>query len=170
MKSQCTLAGKKDSNLLLVPYEEIHVETYHKWMKDSFLLEMTGSEPLSLEEEYEMQKTWATDPNKYTFIITQTKMDKNFGMIGDVNLYILEVGEAEIEIMIAENEFRGRGIGRECVDMMMSYGKEALGIHTFIAKILEKNFPSIRLFESIGYINIGYSQVFKQHTFIKKLN
>ena len=33
------------------------------------ILELTASEPLTLDEEYEMQKTWYNDPNKLNFII-----------------------------------------------------------------------------------------------------
>lgn len=36
----------------LVPYKEKHVEKYHKWMKNPEMLELTASEPLTLQEEY----------------------------------------------------------------------------------------------------------------------
>ncbi|RUP48861.1 LOW QUALITY PROTEIN: hypothetical protein BC936DRAFT_143797 [Jimgerdemannia flammicorona] len=49
------------SKVILVPYKTDHVPQYHKWMKSPFLQEMTASEPLTLEEEFEMQRTWHTD-------------------------------------------------------------------------------------------------------------
>jgi RimJ/RimL family protein N-acetyltransferase len=54
---------------VLVPYRKDHVPTYHEWMQDPRLLESTGSEPLSLSSEYEMQASWRDDDNKCTFIV-----------------------------------------------------------------------------------------------------
>ncbi|CAN0174172.1 unnamed protein product, partial [Laminaria digitata] len=53
----------------LVPYRREHVLTYHGWMQDPWIREMTASEPLSLDEEYAMQLSWKEDDKKCTFIV-----------------------------------------------------------------------------------------------------
>jgi len=47
--------------VVLTPYKAIHVAKYHEWMTSPFLQEMTASEPLSIEEEYDMQTSWHVD-------------------------------------------------------------------------------------------------------------
>lgn len=49
--------------MVLVPYMREHVPRYHAWMQDPALLVATGSEPLSLDQEYEMHLSWTRDPN-----------------------------------------------------------------------------------------------------------
>jgi hypothetical protein len=82
-------------------------------MKDPDLLEATGSEPLSLEEEIAMQQSWREDAHKCTFIVlakhmcslleekTATTVDSSFvernlnAMVGDVNLFLSLEDEVE---------------------------------------------------------------------------
>ena len=61
-----TLRG---SRCVLVPYRPEHVETYHAWMLDPETLAATASEPLTMEEEIEAQRSWANDETKLTYIV-----------------------------------------------------------------------------------------------------
>lgn len=79
----------------LVPYRREHIATYHGWMQDETLLQLTCSEPLTLEEETANQRSWQDDPTKLTFIVCAldggTKEgglhDLTMGMCGDVNAF-----------------------------------------------------------------------------------
>ncbi|XP_021928502.1 N-acetyltransferase 9 isoform X5 [Zootermopsis nevadensis] len=64
-------------NVILVPYKAEHVPKYHEWMKSPELQLLTASEPLSLSEEYEMQKSWLMDEDKCTFIILEKSVFEN---------------------------------------------------------------------------------------------
>lgn len=55
--------------VVLVPYRPEHVPLYHEWMASPELQELTASEPLSLEEEYAMQRAWRDDGDKLTFVL-----------------------------------------------------------------------------------------------------
>ena len=48
----------------LVPYRRAHVLRYNQWMQDPELLELTCSEPLTLEQEFQNQRSWHADPLK----------------------------------------------------------------------------------------------------------
>ncbi|KAL9890689.1 microtubule-associated Nat9 isoform 2-T2 [Glossina fuscipes fuscipes] len=135
-------------NVILVPYEWKHVVKYHKWMQSRELQKLTASEPLTLEEEYEMQRTWRRDEDKCTFLILcrktyETTGDEIKALIGDTNLFLHpkeESGEelAEIEIMIAEPEMR--------------------------AKIGMDNTKSIKMFQKIQFEEVTRSKVFQEVT------
>lgn len=54
-----SVVGEK---VILVPYMKEHVPRYHVWMQDPAILQATASEPLTLDQEYEMQLSWVQDP------------------------------------------------------------------------------------------------------------
>jgi RimJ/RimL family protein N-acetyltransferase len=123
---------------VLVPYRKEHVLRYHEFMQSPALLEATGSEALSLEEEYEMQQSWRVDEKKCTFIILQRSQlvrhppqeesdrDDKFAtenvpcMVGDVNLFLSEedVDEEGGETLV-ETTANGEQLQAE-VDIMVA--------------------------------------------------
>ena len=72
-------------------------------MQDADLQAATASEPLSMTEEYDMQRSWRTDNDKLTFIVCHSRESENVSqtvrgsqddrperMIGDINLFLFE--------------------------------------------------------------------------------
>eukprot|EP00116_Pleurobrachia_bachei_P010803 sb/3471065/ len=157
----------------LVPYRAHHVERYHHWMEDKELQELTASEPLSLEEEYEMQKSWAQDEDKLTFVVIsgqevpETIESDVQRMVGDVNLlFIFSPEYAEINIMVAERSLSRSGIGSESLMLMLSYAAANLPqISKFSAKISNSNTASMRFFEKNGFKMISMSDIFQETTY-----
>jgi RimJ/RimL family protein N-acetyltransferase len=93
--------------LLLLPFERTSITMIQDLQK------ATASEPLSLDAEYSMQRSWRLDGDKLTFIaclppsippqvnapeIVGTKDDADDCLIGDVNLFLFEDDDADDEV------------------------------------------------------------------------
>lgn len=74
-------------------------------------------------------------------------------MIGDVNIFLNDPEDdrrVEIDVMIAEPQYRGIGVGKEAVLLMMWYSTLYLHLTSFYCKIHESNWRSLKLFR--GYL------------------
>ncbi|KAG8387219.1 hypothetical protein BUALT_Bualt03G0230500 [Buddleja alternifolia] len=168
-----SLEGEK---VILVPYMKEHVPKYHVWMQDPAILQATASEPLTLDQEFEMQLSWVQDPLKQTFIVLDKELvigDFVHGqpyteaMVGDVNIFMNDLDDlqmAEIEIMIAEQKSRGKGFAKESVLLMLAFAVKNFGICVFRAKIGESNEASLNLFQKLGFKETSHSGIFKEVT------
>ncbi|KAL0895484.1 hypothetical protein ABMA27_011597 [Loxostege sticticalis] len=161
----------KGAHVLLIPYEKHHVPKYHQWMKSTELQELTASEPLTLEQEFDMQKSWREDEDKCTFIILHREKfeetnEEIASMIGDTNIFIAdkEAERGEIEIMIAETWARGQKLGWQAVILMLMYGIQHIGLKIYEAKISLSNNISIQMFKKLGFVEISLSEVFQEVT------
>ncbi|CAI5444051.1 unnamed protein product [Caenorhabditis angaria] len=163
---------------VLIPYEAEHVPKYSNWMADEEIRRLTASDRLSLEEEYEMQRNWREDEDKLTFIVLDAtvfggeKKREVGAMVGDVNLFIGEgeaengdgFAQAEIEVMIAEEAARGKGIATEAVKLIVGYAIETLKIRHFFVKITDDNTSSLHLFEKkLKFTLKSHNKIFNEY-------
>lgn len=113
-------------------------------------------------------------------------------MIGDINLFLSEeeeeidddiwnqqstkndgdetetkeLSQAELDIMIARESHRHKGLGVELALTMMRYGASALGIKRFFVKIKDTNNSSIRLFrDKLGFVQCAFAECFGEYEF-----
>ena len=157
----------------LVPYTRDLVEQYHSWfLSDPTLLETTGSELLTIEEEYLNQESWRKDESKLTFLIRDTTLPDH-PLCGDINCFFTEyfredfedISEwsepeyiadglvGEINLMIAEKQSRRKGLAEEAVSVFMHFMRLNIPrIRVILAKIQITNIASIALFEKLGFV------------------
>lgn len=164
----------RGNRAVLVPYGAHHVAKYHDWMLDRALLDATASDPLTLEEEYAMQASWAKDLDKATWIVLATTGDtwKSCAhaeleyMAGDVNAFISQDEDgcvAELEVMIAEPKYRQMGLATEAICIMMHWLQIHLpGLDRFIAKIHCNNYASLQLFQKLGFQAYKTVEIFNE--------
>lgn len=94
-------------------------------------------------------------------------------MIGDVNLFFsswIEPHQAEINIMIAPKQYRGKGYAREVLALVEAFARVYYGRTEIDAKIKDDNVGSAKLFTSCGYKLINHSEHFKEDEYIKSLD
>ncbi|KFQ05309.1 N-acetyltransferase 9, partial [Haliaeetus albicilla] len=151
------LQGKR---VTLVPYTSAHVPRYHKWMQSEELQRLTASEPLSLEQEYEMQRSWRDDADSEDL--------NHFLRVGGSVSGLADLSHVTgcclLWLSLSEPSYRGRGFGKEATLMMMSYGVRNLGITKFEAKIGQENEASICMFKKLHFKEVAVNSVFQEVT------
>ncbi|KAH7576648.1 hypothetical protein JRO89_XS01G0124100 [Xanthoceras sorbifolium] len=175
-----SLQGEK---VILVPYMREHVPRYHHWMQDPLLLQATASEPLTLDQEYEMHLSWCQDPLKETFIVLDKALVEgkfihrdphvegfplcgfvasvegmgNFMRNLELDACLFGFISETILISLMRMHSRGKGLAKESVLMMMAYAVENFGIQVFRAKIGESNGASLSLFRKLVSLSLSLS-------------
>lgn len=87
-------------------------------------------------------------------------------IIGDIDMFFNADGGAEINLMIVDRKDRRKGYASEALTLAMQYAIQKFQITLFVAKIDQKNAPSIRLFEKMGFSKVrNEPNVFGEYEF-----
>jgi RimJ/RimL family protein N-acetyltransferase len=63
--------------------------------------------------------------------------------------------KAELQIRIGDADARGRGYGREAVDLLLDFAFEDLNLHRVELTVLEGNEPAMKTYLSAGFAREG---------------
>ena len=166
----CLPAGRLESSFIALPFS--HRRTTG-WMDDEdkciFIVldrgipDGTAGEPSCMCPPCFRQKPWSSGNNRRQ---PPPLGGTGGSMAGDVNLFLNDsdgAGIAELDVMIAEERSRRRGLGRAAVKAMMAFAAARLpAVRGFCVRINDDNEPSLGLFRSLGFAPESHSEVFKQ--------
>ncbi len=134
MKDLPRIRGK---NLLLGPFEEKYVELYSEWLNIPFILKMTGSEPMTVQDVADYRRSCLDSPDMTQFLVCHKGV-----AIGDVDLRDIKPGEsAQSVIMIANPTFRG--CGEEAYRLLLNYGFKNFDLNRIYAEVFNFNILSL---------------------------
>jgi len=139
-----------------------HCDKYSQWMQDPELLELTKSDPMDFTQVVQLQKDMEVSESAWMSIVMCRTTNQ---MIGDVGIYAHEFlaeedGDcvAEINLMIAEKSWRGKGLGKQIVELATDWAISNTLIGRLVAKIDQENHCSLRLFEKLGWSRRSQSE------------
>ena len=87
-------------------------------------------------------------------LVISNYKDAALGLI-DIFDFDFKNRRAGIGIVIDQEENRGKGFGREALELLLNYCFSKLEIHQLYCNVAEDNKTSLRLFEVVGFEKVG---------------
>jgi RimJ/RimL family protein N-acetyltransferase len=161
---------KDDSILRIRPFGLEYVDVYTQWMQIPDLRQLTCT-PDDAMNNYDQvndtqQELW--NDSSCLVMIMEVVTDRSTTPIGDVSVFMHEWmgdgNQAEIDVMIANPEFRGKGIAQDAVLAVLQYTLAVRSnLTTVVAKINSSNVFSIKLFQDkLGFALKADNEAFDQ--------
>jgi RimJ/RimL family protein N-acetyltransferase len=161
-----------NTRISLEKFSKQHIPEYYNFFQNNEkLLKLTKTDYApSLEETAEIQNFWDTSPNMYCFVIKDIISNK---LIGDVNLVhynSMEDNEIELSIMIAFEEDRKKGYGKESLQLAEKFVKEVLKFEILLCKIDKENQDSIIFFKKNGFSFLRDNEIEEEVVLYKNIS
>ena len=138
-----------------------------KWRNDPEILKWLFSYlPLSKVKQRKWYEKYLDDNTQQTFIIEVNEEKTPIGTIGLTDIdYKNQKGE--LAIIIGEKDYLGKGLGEECLNLLVKFAFDELNLRKLKALVFSDNDTAIKLYEKCGLKEEGVlkEEIFKQGTF-----
>jgi len=114
-----------------------------------------GNTPTYTEEDINNWVDFHNNCDDEDLFIIQDKQNKK--VIGHIGLYNinLKVRSAEYAILIGNNEYLGKGVGRQVTDLILNYGFNKLKLNRIYLSLISENLPAYNLYLKMGFKKEG---------------
>lgn len=126
-----------------------------KWLNNPQVNKFFGNE-LGKKTDLKKEKEWFANylkaKNKKVFTICDGSTP--IGFMGLSNISRINKN-ANLFIIIGENDYRGRGIGKFALAWLLDYGFKKLKLHKINLGVIKNNVIAVKLYKSLGFIIEG---------------
>lgn len=151
-----TYEGLRGPVVCLKVIEAQDTEKLYEWKNDYELATLIKAYPLPLtkQEIDEWVRKNQSDKNQ---VFLGVFLLQGMALVGVARLkYIDRISaNTELGIYIGDSEQRGKGLGKEALNLILSYAFRDLNLHKVYLKVLESNTKAIGLYESCGFSKEG---------------
>ena len=145
----------ESENLYLAPMMMEDLEKYCMWMNDNKVTDGLDKtkDVTTIENEREYLENIGKNGD-YAFSIVKKENDK---LIGSCTLmHVDHINQTcEIGIMIGDSSSRGKGYGKEVLNMLLNYGFNTLNLNAINLGVLSFNERAIKCYKKVGFKEIG---------------
>ncbi len=154
--SKETYHGLRGRLVCLKVIEAQDIEQLYEWKNEYELATLIKAYPLPLtrHEIDEWVKKNQSDKNQ---VFLGVFLLKGLALVGVARLkYIDRISaNTELGIYIGDKDHRGKGLGKEALNLILAYAFRDLNLHKVYLKVLESNTKAIRLYEGCGFSKEG---------------
>lgn len=127
------------------------VKWFNNFKVNKYLGDKLG-EKTSLKKEKKWFSNYELAKNKKFFTICDKS--KPIGLVGISNINPINK-TADLFIAIGEDNYHGKGIGKDTMLWIIDYGFNTLKLHKLKLAVIKNNIPAVRLYHSLGFILEG---------------
>ena len=149
--------------IILREIEEADLNSIVKWRNDPAILRWLFSySPLSKVKQRKWYEKYLDDVTQQIFIIEVKEEKIPIGTVGLTNIdYKNQRGE--LTIIIGEKNYRGRGLGDECLNLLVKFAFDEMNLRKIKTLVFSDNEKAIKLYEKCGFVEEGVlkEEIFK---------
>lgn len=134
-----------NSNITIRPMEEKDLDEVCRMEEEAF------SMPWHRESFLEMIQN-----ENALYLVAQNGENEIMGSCGVLNI----VGDGSVTNVVVDAKYRKLGVGSLLMEALLRLGAEELGIEAFTLEVRVSNMSAIRLYEKMGFENVGIRKNF----------
>lgn len=148
------IVGEK---VALGPLRKDLIPTYTQWYNNFYTLRTLGTTPVPLtleQDERQHERLVARAETEISFTVYELCGSRP---IGNVGLFDVDYRNrtAELGLIIAEPDARGKGYGTETTQLVVDYAFTGLGLHNVMLTVFEFNLAGIHVYTKVGFREFG---------------
>lgn len=148
--------------IYLRPFEVADAKDVCRWMNDREVLRfISKTVPLNLFREEEFLKTLYRDEENFHLGIVARRSNKLIGRVSLLGIHTVS-RHAELQLIIGEKAYWGKGYGREADLLMVDHGFQSLNLNKIYAYILSGHGASLKIVQDLGFTEEG---ILREHVY-----